>query len=150
MALARADSRITVFEYCLTRLLVADLLPGAPGRGTPAPAEAVGPAVATLLATLAQAGNPDPAAAQQAFDAGVQRLLPGDRVPYAPPPDGPVALEPAWPVLDGLSPSARQRLVAAAVDVIGNDGQMTVTEAELLRTVCALLRCPLPPLLGVA
>jgi hypothetical protein len=37
-------------------------------------------------------------------------------------------------------------LVAATVDVISHDGQMTVAETELLRTVCALLHCPLPPL----
>jgi hypothetical protein len=148
--LIRADNRITVFEYCLSRLLLADITPSVRGRGKPAPAAAIGPAVATLLATLAQAGSPDPVAAERAFDAGVRRLLPGERVPYAPSPDGPLALEPGWSVLDGLAPGAKERLVAATVDVIGHDGRMTVAEAELLRTVCALLHCPLPPLAGVA
>jgi hypothetical protein len=32
------------------------------------------------------------------------------------------------------------------VTVIGHDGVMTVSEIELLRTVCAVLHCPLPPL----
>lgn len=32
------------------------------------------------------------------------------------------------------------------VTAIGHDGTMTVAEIELLRTVCALLHCPLPPL----
>jgi hypothetical protein len=32
------------------------------------------------------------------------------------------------------------------VTVIGHDDVMTVAEIELLRTVCALLHCPLPPL----
>jgi Zn-dependent protease with chaperone function len=148
--LVQADNRITVFEYCLSRLLLADLTPPVHGRGRLAPPWAIGPAVATLLATLAHAGNPDPAAAERAFDAGIQRLLPGERVPYAPTPAGPLALEPGWPVLDGLSLPAKERLVAATVDVIGHDRRMTVVEAELLRTICALLRCPLPPLIGVA
>jgi hypothetical protein len=30
---------------------------------------------------------------------------------------------------------------------ISSDGVVTVAEAELLRTVCAALHCPLPPLL---
>ena len=36
------------------------------------------------------------------------------------------------------------------VAVISHDGQMTVTELELLRTICAILHCPLPPLSDLA
>jgi hypothetical protein len=36
--------------------------------------------------------------------------------------------------------------VAAVTAVIGYDGTMTVEEQELTRTVCGMLRCPLPPL----
>ena len=56
------------------------------------------------------------------------------------------ALEHVWPVLDGLDGPEKQFLVAGVVTVTGHDGVMTVTEVELLRTVCALLHCPLPPL----
>jgi hypothetical protein len=69
-------------------------------------------------------------------------------VPYAPPEGGVLALEPAWPALDGLRPGDKERLVAATVAVISHDGLMTVPETELLRTVCGLLHCPLPPLVG--
>jgi hypothetical protein len=37
-------------------------------------------------------------------------------------------------------------LVTGMVTVIGHDGVSTVSEIELLRTVCAVLHCPLPPL----
>jgi hypothetical protein len=30
---------------------------------------------------------------------------------------------------------------------VSHDGRMRVAEAELLRTVCGLLHCPLPPML---
>ena len=33
---------------------------------------------------------------------------------------------------------------------VSHDQQLTVEEAELLRTVCAVLKCPLPPLLPKA
>jgi hypothetical protein len=54
-----------------------------------------------------------------------------------------------WPALDGLNPADKQLLVESMVGVIGHDGTMTVAEIELLRTICALLHCPLPPLADV-
>ncbi|MGH3738235.1 MAG: M48 family metallopeptidase, partial [Micromonosporaceae bacterium] len=89
-------------------------------------------------------GNPDPAAAQAAFTAGAGTLLPGLR--YAPPAEGLLALEPVWPALDGLAERDKAALVASLVTVISHDGVVTAEEWELLRTVCALLHCPLPPL----
>ena len=46
--------------------------------------------------------------------------------------------------MSGLSPDATQQLVAGVVAVISDDGITTVTEMELLRTICSLLHCPLP------
>lgn len=45
-----------------------------------------------------------------------------------------------------LQPAAKERLVGALVVAISHDGRMTVAESELLRTICAVLHCPLPPL----
>jgi hypothetical protein len=100
----------------------------------------------TLLAALASAGNPDPAKAEVAFGAGLAQVLPQLSVAYAPLAHGVVSLESGWPVLDELQPLDKERLVAGVVAVIGADGVLTVDEAELLRTVCALLHSPLPPL----
>jgi hypothetical protein len=49
--------------------------------------------------------------------------------------------------LDALMPAAKEQLVEALLRTIAHDERMTVEEAELLRTVCAALHCPLPPLL---
>jgi hypothetical protein len=38
-------------------------------------------------------------------------------------------------------------LVAALVVSISHDNKLTVSEAELLRTICGRLHCPLPPVL---
>ena len=101
-------------------------------------------AVAILLAVLAQAGSDDPAAAERAFKAGLDRVLPGAGYPYAPPAQGVLALENAWPSLVGMPPEDTQRLVGGVVATIADDGKTTLTEMELLRTMCAILHCPLP------
>jgi hypothetical protein len=73
-------------------------------------------------------------------------VVPAHRYPFAPPHPVAPALEAGWPVLDAMGGPEKQFLVAGMVTVIGHDGVMTVSEIELLRTVCALLHCPLPPL----
>jgi Zn-dependent protease with chaperone function len=152
-ALIRADGRLSVSEYCLSRLLYEELYEL--GHRHPAwgrrrySLSASRDAGGMLLATLAHAGHTDAATAEAAFRAGTAHLFPGQRLPYAPPEQGVAALETAWPALDGLNPADKQVLVEAMVAVIGHDGQLTVEEVELLRTICALLHCPLPPLAEV-
>ncbi|MFV2100676.1 M48 family metallopeptidase [Micromonospora sp. LOL_024] len=150
--LIHADGAINVSEYCLSRLLLAELEESLrpdsrwrPDRRTLTDSRS---AAAHLLAILAQVGHAERAAAEQAFQAGVATLLPGTNLPYAPQENGVLALEAAWPVLDGLRPADKERLVAATVAVISHDGMMTVPEIELLRTICGLLHCPLPPMVS--
>jgi hypothetical protein len=50
--------------------------------------------------------------------------------------------------LNALDPRFKHLLVEALVVAIGDDGIVEVAEAELLRTTCALLHCPLPTALG--
>jgi hypothetical protein len=149
-ALIQADGRLTVSEYCLSRLLHEELYEArnrTPSWGKRRYTLAASrDAAATLLAMLAAAGNPHPAAAAQAFQAGIGRLYPQQALPYAPPAQGVSILEQVWPALDGLGPTDKEQVVQALVTVIGHDGQTTVTELELLRTICAMLHCPLPPL----
>ena len=153
-ALIQADGRLTVSEYCLSRLLhqgMYELVYRQPPWGRRRyPLAASRDAGATLLAVLAAVGHDDPAAAAQAFQAGAAQLFPGQRLTFAPPPQGVTALERVWPPLDGLNPADKELLLRAMVTVISHDGQMTVTELELLRTICALLHCPLPPLSDLA
>jgi Zn-dependent protease with chaperone function len=148
MSLIQADGRITPYEYCLSRLVVSELnestQPQSGWRVDRRRLSQAPQAVAILLAVLAQAGSDDPAAAEHAFKAGLDRVLPGAGYPYAPPAQGVLALENAWPSLMGLPPEDQQRLVGGVVATIADDGKTTLTEMELLRTMCAILHCPLP------
>ncbi len=149
-AVANADGEVSLFEYCLGRLLqvqVRDSLEPAKhaifGRRKLADA---GSEVATLLCVVAQAGNDDPGEAKRAYLAGIDRALPRDHLPYLPR-DGVQVLDSVWAALDALDPLARQLLVEGITATIAHDGRVGVAEAELLRTICGVLRCPLPPML---
>ncbi len=152
-AVVHADGAVSVFEYCLSRLLQVQvreaLDPSRYARFGRSKAPGVRHEFATLLAVLAQAGHPDdPQQAQRAYLAGLQRVLPRDHLAYAPPAAGVRALDEVWEPLDALAPPAKQVLVEALVDAVSHDGQVSVAEAELLRTVCGVLHCPLPALLS--
>ena len=150
-ALVHADVKVDLFEYCLARLLrtqVAESLD--PSRawvpGNKRLADLVTPTV-TLLAVVAQAGHDDPADAPRAYLAGLGRIFPRLNAPYAPPADMLVALDAVWPALDALQPMGKELLLEGLVAAISHDGRVSVAESELLRTVCASLHCPLPPML---
>ena len=150
-ALVHADGEVSLFEYCLGRLLrtqVAESLDPSrswvPGnrRLTSAKAAAV-----TLLTVVAHAGHESAAEALRAYQAGLGRVFPRLSAPYAPPKDMLAALDDIWPKLDGLEPLGKELLLEGLVAAVSHDGQVTVAESELLRTVCASLHCPLPPML---
>ncbi|MFN2518321.1 MAG: M48 family metalloprotease [Jatrophihabitantaceae bacterium] len=145
---ARADGSISVFEYCITRLFggyIRDSLDPS-GRSRPGRVDVrqASNAACTLLAAVAATGNADPAAAQRAFTAAVAALLPGAAIGYQPPTDTWRALDGVWGPLDALDPGSKQCLIEALVIAIRDDGDLTLNEAELLRTTCGLLHCPLP------
>jgi Zn-dependent protease with chaperone function len=150
-AVANADGEVSLFEYCLGRLLqvqVRDSLePAKHARFGRRKLADSGSQVATLLCVVAQAGNPDPDEARRAYLAGIDRVLPREHLPYLARTDGVQALDGVWDALDALDPIARQLLVEGIVATVANDGRVDVAEAELLRTICGVLRCPLPPML---
>jgi hypothetical protein len=66
--------------------------------------------------------------------------------PFSPVPGWSGALDRALHCLDRLPPADKARLVEALGVVVVHDGQVMREEAELLRAICAVLHCPLPPL----
>ena len=150
-AVVHADGQVSLFEYCLGRLLTVQVRESLdPSRyarfGRRKPGN-VRNEFATLLAVVAQAGHEDRASAQHAYMAGLQRVLPRDHLPYAPPRNGVLALDAVWEPLDALDPLAKQAMVEAVTAAVSHDGRVSVAEAELLRTICAAMHCPLPPML---
>ncbi|WP_052344454.1 M48 family metallopeptidase [Thermocrispum municipale] len=149
-ALIKADGRVDVFEYCLSTLLHIELhevmYHRPPWRKQRRTLANVAPSVAVLLAVLARVGHDDPRQGEAAFRAGLHKVLPGQQIPFQPPQQGLLALDGAWAALDGLEGNEKAALVESLVLVISHDGVMTTEEVELLRTVCAVLHCPVPPL----
>lgn len=150
-AVAHADGRVSLFEYCLAQLLrvqVREALdPARYARFGRRRLTQVRGEVAALLGVVAQSGHDDPAEAQRAYLAGLQHVLPQEHLPYLPPDSSVQALDAVWAPLDALDPLAKQSLVEALAATVAHDGRVNVVEAELLRTVCAVLHCPLPPVL---
>lgn len=153
-AVVHADGEVSLFEYCLGKLLqvqVRDSLE--PGRNAGfgrRKLPQVGSEVATLLCVVARMGHADPAEAQRAYLAGMARVLPRTHLPYLERAEGVRALDAVWDALEALDPLARQALVEGITATISHDDRVTVAEAELLRTICGVLRCPLPPMLETA
>jgi Zn-dependent protease with chaperone function len=150
-AVVNTDGRVSLFEYCLGRLLEVQvresLDPSRYARFGRRKAGNVKQEFATLLAVVAHAGHESAAEAQRAYLAGMQRVLPRDHLPYAPPAEGVLVLDAVWEPLDALDPLAKQVMVEAITAAVGHDNRVTVAEAELLRTICGVLHCPLPPML---
>ena len=112
-AVVHADGRVSLFEYCLGRLLEMQvresLDPSRHARfGRRKLRQRAQRDSRPCCAVVAQAGHADQAAAQRAYLAGLQRVLPRDHLPYAPPPEGVLALDGVWDALDALDPLAKQ------------------------------------------
>jgi Zn-dependent protease with chaperone function len=150
-AMVNADGRVSLFEYCLGRLLQSQvresLDPARLARFGRRKLSDVRSEIATLLCVVAHAGNDSADAAQRAYLAGMQRVLPRDHLPYLARAGGVLVLDPVWEPLDALDPLAKQALVEGITATISHDNRVTVAESELLRTICGVLHCPLPPML---
>jgi Zn-dependent protease with chaperone function len=147
--LIRADARVDVFEFCLAHLLATllrdEIEARAPhGNLSLADGEAD---IQVLFATLARFGADDLPKARMAYEAGMQAVLPLRRPPYVANPDWPQRLAESLRRLEKLQPFAKKAVIEGLVKTIAHDDLLTISEAELLRTVCAALHCPLPPLL---
>jgi Zn-dependent protease with chaperone function len=149
--LIHADARIDVFEFCLAKLLemlLNDELDATAPHGT-VTLEAATNEIALLFAVIARVGTQDERAARESYEVGISTVLPMRRPPYTAVADWPRQLSAALPRLEQLHPFAKKALIEGLVKTIANDEVLMEEEAELLRTVCALLHCPLPPLLPV-
>ncbi|GGC56875.1 M48 family metallopeptidase [Hoyosella rhizosphaerae] len=148
--LIAADGNVSVFEYCLGTLIFTGLHESIHHRpkwsGKRHHLRGSAKEIATLLAVLAKVGHPQQGEAESAYQAGMNVVLPQSRIPFALPQQGILELESVWPSIDGLEGKEKQQLVEALVTVVMHDNVMSIEENELLRTVCAVLHCPVPPI----
>ena len=150
--LIHADGRIHLSEYCLAKLValqVTEALDPSRVRGSgKLKTTDLRVEIAAVMAVLALHGALDANDAERAYLAGVAVALPTGAPPFAPAEDWPTALDGTIAKMNQLSPAAKQLVVEGLVRTMSHDNQVTVPEAELLRTVCAALHCPLPPQIG--
>ena len=152
--LIQADGRVQLEEYCLAKLVGIQVIEALdPSKSSPIGRNKLPDCAADLaavIATVARHGNDDESQAERAYLLGMHEVLPDAIEVYAPPDDFAQALDRALPKLDLLAPAGKELVVRGLTRAIGADGVVTVSEVELLRTICAALHCPLPPQLEQA
>ncbi|MEM6883410.1 MAG: M48 family metallopeptidase [Verrucomicrobiota bacterium] len=149
--LAAADQAISLFEYCLEKVLVRHLDPAftqiKPATPTVHNLIPVWQECMQLLGALAYLDSDTYEEAQAAFDAGASQLNLANRSSQLPPQEeaGLVQVDRALDACAGLTPMHKRNLLFACSQVVlkfrGCDDQ----EAELIRAIADTLDCPLPP-----
>ena len=150
------DNEVDIYEFCFYRVLRTNLGQAIDPDGRSGPRRAsrqdLRQAAVDLLAVLADHGHEDPAGAARAFDAGkalfgkwAQDHTYSSKEHYSVP-----TLERSLDILTRLNNRGRETMLKAVTTVAAHDARVTVAEAELIRTACAALDVPLPPLLTEA
>jgi Zn-dependent protease with chaperone function len=153
-ALVQADSKTTLFEYALQRLLIRHVLthfrgvrPSIVKYDSSPPL--VGP-ISQVLSALARSGSTSPEEIERAFHEGVRAL--GWPAPAPELADEAAvsieAMDAALQELAGAPPMLKKQILEACATCIGVDGRVTVEEGELLRAISDSLGCPMPPVLA--
>jgi Zn-dependent protease with chaperone function len=147
--LVQADQRLGLFEWTLHQILLRHLRPQFETVRMPPiryyGLQQLGNQLSVLLSTLARASQHDDDAA---FQAGVKHL-PEAPVQFLPREAcGVGQLDEALRELRQVTPKLRARLVDSCAACICADRTVSVEEGELLRAVCDMLNCPMPPLLA--
>ena len=143
------ENRTSAFAYALRKLAQMQLQDNLDPRRRAAgylSAQGAREDLQVLFSALAMQGTEDEQAARSAYEAGMEMVLPGMHPTFARIGHWPPRLDQALTRIDRLQPQAKSLLVKALVLTIAHDGRMTVSESELLRAICAVLHCPLPPL----
>ena len=147
------DGHVDLYEYCFYRVLRTNLgqaidPSGRPGRPRVGRRE-MRQAAVDLLAVLADYGHDDDNSSENAFEAGKVRFGKwADNHTYSSKERYSLrTLDRSLDVLAALNGKGRRAMLEAITIVAVHDDEITIAEAELIRTVCASLDVPLPPLL---
>jgi Zn-dependent protease with chaperone function len=148
--LINSDGKVELFEYVLEKIVLRHLDSRRPVIQYYAIKPLV-PDASVILSALARVSSEDPAEIQKAFDAGVPYLVaPDDTSPQLLPPEqcGVKQIDAALNRLVQGAPFIKKNVIDACIHVVGADGVVYESEAELLRAVSDTLDCPMPPLVA--
>jgi Zn-dependent protease with chaperone function len=150
--LIEIDGRVSLREFCVYRVLASHLSqaadPLADKPGNRAPRKKARLAALDVIRIVADQGNDNEAAREHAYQAGISVFgawASGQKAPH----DGEQTVEVLGRSLDTLrriNSAGRRSLLQAISNTITHDGKLSLSEAELIRAICATLDCPLPPL----
>ena len=147
------DGQIDLYEYCFYRILMSNLGkavdPSGRRRAVRSKRAELQSSTIGLLRILADYGHEENAERDAAFNAGIAALGPWARE-YGYESDRKYTvsvLDHSLDVLLGLNTKGKESLLRAISATAGYDGKLSVTEAEMIRAVCATLDYPLPPIL---
>lgn len=151
-ALITSDGKVSLFEFVLQKIVFRHLDSQFVKAQKPLIAyytlKPLVPDCAIILSALADISSNDANKVQKAFDAGAPYLRAPDdtnlqRLPVEQ--CGINQIDAALNRLSQAAPVIKKNLLEACVHVIGADGVILETEAELLRAVADTLDCPMPP-----
>jgi Zn-dependent protease with chaperone function len=147
------DGEIDLYEYCFYRILVSNLGqasdPSRRQKTRRTAREPVRRAATNLLRVIAKHGQADNDKQRRAYAAGVAVFGKwGSRYPYESGQKASVGvLDESLEMLLALNSKGKQMLLEAVTATVMSDKTLSVSEAELIRAICASLDCPLPPIL---
>jgi Zn-dependent protease with chaperone function len=151
--LINSDGKVELFEFVLQKVLLRHLDPQFNGPRKQVTQfytlKPLVPHCAVVLSALANVGSEDAGQVLNAFNAGAPFmrapegsglvLLPMDQC-------GIEQIDDALNILALAAPVVKKNLLEAAVQIVGADGIIQESEAELLRAIADTLDCPMPPL----
>lgn len=147
-ALTQADRKIDLFEYMIQAAVIR-YLDLHFGRTKPpairfASLNPLARPLSVLLSFVAHIGNRDRDAAVRAFDQACEAL--GLRLEMQEPASCSLAnLDATLKELAQAAPPIKKKVLTAALACVTADGTVTPREWETLRSISAMLDCPLPP-----
>ena len=146
--LIQVDNRYTFFEWALVGLAHQQLgdQSGKNRRTRFRRYGALAAELQLLFSVLTWASGAEDEEARTLFQRSTHGLLPAGRTLLPLTHCASHKLGNAVDRLADLSPLLKGPVIDAAADLVLADGKVQVQEAELLRTIAALLECPLPPL----
>jgi hypothetical protein len=150
--LINSDGKVELFEFVLQKIVFRHLDSQFIKAQKPLiqyySVKPLAPDCSIILSALADISSNDASAVQKAFDAGAPylrapddsdlQLLPREQC-------GVNQIDASLNRLAMAAPVIKKNLLDACIHVIGADGVILETEAELLRAVADTLDCPMPP-----
>ena len=154
--LINSDGKVELFEFVLQKIVLRHLDSQFHGATKPLveyySVKPLAPDCSVVLSALAIVGSTDANEIQKAFESGAPylrapedsdlRLLSAEEC-------GVEQIDNALNRLVLAAPIIKKNFIEACAHVVGADGVIVESEAELLRAVCDTLDCPMPPMVAV-